>query len=55
MKSLHVQDLESKLGPLTSLSGTDRSTLKMTAFDFEIFTAVLIFGWVGELDIANIA
>ena len=34
------------LGLLTSLSGTDSSILKMSAFDLAIFT-ILIFGWAG--------
>ena len=41
-------------GTSTSLSRTVPSTLKVTAFDFEIFTVFLIFGWVGELHMANI-
>ena len=43
MKNLHVQGLETNLGPLYSLSETDPSTLKMSEFDLEIFTVVLIF------------
>ena len=38
MKNLHVQDLETNLGPLTSLSRTDPGTLNVTAFDLVIFT-----------------
>ena len=47
MKSLHVQGLESNLGPTTSLLGIDPNTLKMTGFDLENFTVVLIFWRVG--------
>ena len=42
MKNLFVQGLETNLGPLTSLSGTDPSSLKMSVFDLAIFTIVLV-------------
>ena len=44
VKNLYVQSLKTNLGPLTSLSGTDPGTLKMSAFDLAIFAVVLIYG-----------
>ena len=44
VKNLLVQGLETNLGPLTTLSGTGSSTLKMSAFDLVIFAVFLIFG-----------
>ena len=44
MKNPHVQVLETNLGPLASLAGTDPGTLKMLVFDLAIFTVILNLG-----------
>ena len=46
-KKLHGQGQEPNLGALTSWLGTDPSTLKISSFDFEIFTVILLIGWLG--------